>query len=79
MFGLSVGKLIVLIVVVLGVWYGYKWLGRVQKLNRERERERARLAASKGAEDMVRCAFCESYVTAEGARHCGRANCPYPR
>lgn len=79
MFGFSLAKLLVLVIVVLAVWYGFKWLTRVNQLNRQREEERARLDARNNAEDLARCAVCDGFVPAGTARHCGRESCPYPR
>ena len=82
MFGFSLPKLIVLVIILFVVWHGFKWMARVNQVRERREAERDRLAASKaasGAQDMVRCAVCDTFVTARGARHCGRDRCPYPR
>jgi len=94
MFGLSFSKIIVLVAVVVAVWYGFKWLNRVDKLRKEeaardkvdqkkRMDEAARASAAptppaSGAEDLVSCAACGSYVLASAARSCGRRECPYP-
>jgi uncharacterized protein len=103
MFGLSLSKLILLAVVIAAVWYGFKWLGRVDKMRKEAagrdrvdqkkrmaEADRASAAptpaasagapagAAAGAEDMVACRTCGTYVLASAARNCGKAQCPYP-
>ena len=39
MFGFSLSKLLVLAAIVLGVWYGYKLLGRMNAPQRKREDE----------------------------------------
>jgi uncharacterized protein len=95
MFGLSISKLIVLAAVIAAVWYGFKWISRMDKVRRD-EAERDRLDASKrraeadrasaaptpaaagGAEDMVGCVTCGTFVLASAARNCGKARCPYP-
>jgi uncharacterized protein len=84
MFSLS--KLVVLIAAVAAVWYGFKYVTRLQ-LERERKAEardrveRRREARARGtepsAEDMVQCPACKAYVPAKGARNCGRPDCPY--
>ena len=82
MFGLSLSKLIVLIAVFVVVWYGLNWVKRLNGLRRRREEAERRLQARRDAdrtEEMVRCAFCDTFVSACGARHCGRPRCPYPR
>ena len=86
MFGFSLQKLLVLGLIIAAIWYGFKWVGR---LDRERK---ARLRAGKGgdgsgsggggngggSQDLVECALCGTYVTASIAQ-CpeGRADCPH--
>ncbi len=91
MFGiLSLQKLLVLAAVIAAVWYGFKFVGRLQdQRNAERKlgaggnrRPKARWRravrpAAPEAEDMVACPVCQTYVQAQGASRCERANCPY--
>jgi uncharacterized protein len=87
MFGFGLSKLIVLILVILGIWYGFKYMGRVEEVRQalRRAREAAeRQAAQRGggrpkieAEDMVKCRACGTYVPARGASNCGRPDCPW--
>lgn len=83
MFGFSLPKLIVLIIILVIVWNIFKWVNRINQLRAHRDKaERERLSRSRnanGAEDMVRCPVCDTFVMARGARHCGRDGCPYPR
>lgn len=85
MFGFSLPKLIVLGLIVFAVWQGFKYLQRrqeVQDRNRHekvREARREAQGTAKPVEDMVRCKVCEAFVAGEGARSCGRSDCPYPR
>ena len=81
MFGLSLPKLLVLALIVGGVWYGYKWLGR---LDQERK---AKLRAKgpgdrvgRDSQDLVQCALCGTYGPADLER-CpeGRDDCPLVR
>ncbi|TCS62621.1 hypothetical protein [Varunaivibrio sulfuroxidans] len=90
MFGLSLSKFIFTVFIVGVVWYGFKWLNRVQSI-REEVRRNGRPAAHPAAgrrasgaraadesvEDMVKCPVCESYVAAKGTTSCGRDGCPY--
>jgi len=91
MFGFSLTKLLFTVVAVLVVWYGFRWVGRVQARNRVEAERRMRTDASsgarpgaaepqrrKGVENMAACPTCGDYVAANGARSCGRADCPYP-
>ena len=75
------GKLLVLILVILAVWYGYKYVNRVNEV-REAMRRKAAPRPDRGptrsikAEDMTKCRVCGAYV-AEGAAACGRPDCPF--
>lgn len=87
MFGLpSMQKLIVLVAIVAAVWYGFKFLGRLQKQRAEeaklreaqgaRPAKKAAKAAEKGGkgavEDLVPCPSCGAYVRAGSICSCGR-------
>jgi uncharacterized protein len=90
MFGISFQKLLVLVAVIAVVWYGFKFIGRLQD-RREADRELrasgagqpktrgrgAERSAAPEAEDMVECPVCQAYVPARGASRCERADCPY--
>jgi membrane protein implicated in regulation of membrane protease activity len=91
MFGLSLTKILFTLAVVVIVWQGYKWLGRMQTRRDAIARETARgsgrggrAAAAAAApssaevEDMVECTVCGAFVPARGAVSCGRGECPYP-
>ncbi len=80
MFGFSLIKLLFTAAVIAAVWYGYKWIGRIQaqraaegKLGGARPRP-----GPAAVEDMIRCPVCDSFVTASAATSCGREDCPYP-
>lgn len=88
MFGFSFAKLIVLVGVILLVWYGFKFVGRLQALHEAAERRRAQdgrgdraHSSARGGqiEELVKCGVCGSYVPAQGAAACGRADCPAGR
>ena len=80
MFGFSIGKLLVLVLAILAVWYGFKLLthdGRNEpRVVRRRERRKATPRPT-GAEDMVQCGTCRAYVSARAPSDCGREGCPY--
>ncbi len=89
MFGLSLTKILFTLAVVVIVWQGYKWLGRMQTRRDAIARETARGSGRGGRataappspaefEDMVECTVCGSFVPARGAVSCGRGECPYP-
>ena len=83
MFGFSFTKLLVLAAIIAAVWYGFKWVGRVEELRKEALRRaeagaREQKMRSTPSEDMVRCPSCGTYVAPRAARSCGRSDCPYP-
>lgn len=87
MFGLSLGKLLFTIFVVAAVFFGWRWLTRVQSVRgvtSRRVREKAERPSAPSAPpaveavDMVACPVCGDYVPAKGAQSCGRSGCPYP-
>jgi uncharacterized protein HemY len=77
----SLTKLLTLAILVLAVWFAFKWVARVNQIGRERAQENRRAAGEKRralqAEDMVRCAACGVYVSPASATACGRPGCPY--
>ena len=80
----SLGKLVVLAIILAVVWYGWKYVQRVEAIRRalkdEIERRRAGTPPpSRPAEDLVKCSVCGTYVPSRGAHACGRADCPWPR
>lgn len=88
MFGFpSLQKLLVLAAIIAIVWYGFKFIGRLQEARDAQTKKPQRKPRWPGkrrseptapeAEDMVQCPVCQAYVAARGAKHCGRADCPY--
>lgn len=80
----SLTKLLVLILVVGGVWYGFKYVSRLQYQREARASARDRVARREEkarqtgeAHDMQLCPTCKAYVPAKGAPNCGRPDCPY--
>ena len=72
-------KLLVLAVIIALVWYGFKWAGRISaQRGGEIPGDAAGKPALEDAEDMSKCEACGTFVPTEGARDCGRDNCPYP-
>jgi hypothetical protein len=87
MLGLSFGKLVVLALLILAIWYGFKYAGRVEQVRQAVKRARAAAERQRGgggggaqrlqAEDMVKCRSCGAYVAAQGVGKCGRPDCPW--
>lgn len=87
-------KLLLLVGVIAAVWFGWRWLSRVQAIGREKlnrqddgrptARPDAAAATSahsrpRDAEDMEKCAECGAWVAPALAGPCGRPGCPYGR
>lgn len=84
-------KILVLILVVVALWYGVRWMARVQRVlerqERQNERRMEELRGQRSAQgdsakapepvaaDMQRCPVCGTFVT--GTASCGKAACPY--
>ena len=86
MFGFSLGKLLFTVLVIGAVWYGFKWIGRLQ--NRSAAGGRVGKTGAPPSEapqpleaqDMVPCPVCGDYMAAGAAAvDCPRADCPYPQ
>jgi uncharacterized protein len=84
-------KFLLLILILLGVWYGFRYVNRPQGDKRRPPQAPPRAGAggdrgaapSQGqpqprAEDMTACPVCGTYVAESTARSCGRGDCPYP-
>lgn len=71
-------KLLVLIALIAIVWYGFRLIGRRDRLRSERGAAEAGDAALEDAQDTTRCAACGTFVPDGAARDCGRDGCPYP-
>ena len=88
MFGFSLQKIIVLVAIVAAVWYGFKFLSRLDASRKAEAKVRHAKAKTKGRgkaappaadepEDMVQCPVCGAYVAARASSSCGRDDCPY--
>ncbi|MBT4907386.1 MAG: hypothetical protein HON62_10930 [Rhodospirillaceae bacterium] len=76
MFGFSFQKILVLIVIIVVVWYGFKAAGRI-KAKREKQVDGDKASGSIDSQDMVKCAACGHYLAADKLVNCGRDDCPY--
>jgi len=84
MFGMSLGKLIVLGALLAIVWYGFKYAARIEAIRRSVRDQVARRGSggmprspAKPVEDLVKCPRCGAYVATSGAANCGKADCPW--
>jgi hypothetical protein len=72
---IALPKLVLLILVAFGVWFGMPWLNRVpSRIVRRREAPSPQSAI----QDLVACRICGAYVAADAAG-CGKPGCPQPR
>ncbi len=91
MLGFSIQKLLVLVAIIAAVWYGFKFIGRLDQARKAEAKSRAgasgrgtgaanatqrRAEPEPQAEDMVLCEVCNAYVPARGKTNCGRTDCP---
>ena len=84
MFGLSVTKLLLLAILILIVWYGFKYAARVEavkhalRADAQRRRGGGNMRAPKPpVEDLIKCQRCGAFVAAQGAANCGKPQCPW--
>ena len=82
MLGLSLGKLLVLAIIIAVVWYGFKYTARVEAIRRSVREEIARRQAAarppgRSVEDLVKCPKCGAFVASVGATDCGKPGCPW--
>jgi hypothetical protein len=83
MFGFSLTKLLFTIAVIALIWYGFKWLNRVQDERERQDRERLKGGDSGArgdpdAETMIKCPTCGTYMASSTPKSCGEPDCPYP-
>ena len=92
MFGFSFGKILVFVIVIALIWYGFKYMGRLQRLEKGERRpternmgERIRKSfyekTGKMEEDVIeeteKCVKCHVYVPLGAGKRCNRSDCPY--
>ncbi len=80
----SLPKLLLLIAIIVVVWYGFKLVGRFDRVRKDKAKAAEKVSAEGrgksaeiNAEDMVECPVCSSYVSPSGNNDCGREDCPY--
>ena len=80
-------KILVTAAIILVIWYGFKFVGRVAEVKESKERNipkggggKAPSKANEGGEtvDLVACKVCGDYVSSAKTVSCGRDDCPYP-
>jgi len=80
MLGFSLSKLLVLILIIAAVWFGFKWAGKLDQARKARLRESGSGSGEGDSRDLAECPACGTYVTAR-LDQCpeGRADCPMLR
>jgi len=78
MLGFSLGKLIVLGLIIAAVWYGFKVVGRRNQGVGRKSADPKVDAAVSDAQNMEKCDQCATFVPVSVAENCGRDGCPYP-
>jgi hypothetical protein len=84
MFGFSMPKFLLFALVIAIVWFGFRYVSRVDAIRRQLREEMKRRQRPQGpvrieAEDLVKCAQCGAYVAARSGASCGRTDCPWGR
>ena len=82
MFGFGFTKLAVLVGIVVAVWYGFKYVGKLDKARKQSQANKPPRQPDGGGpapevEDTVQCPTCGAYVVAKTASPCERPDCPY--
>jgi hypothetical protein len=75
-------KLIVLIGIIVAVWYGFRFLGAVDRARRQAERVAKQAPGQRrtdvaNVEDTLKCRICGAYVPARQPTRCNRSDCPF--
>ncbi|HSY85775.1 MAG TPA: hypothetical protein VLA85_04335 [Verrucomicrobiae bacterium] len=89
----SLPKLFWLILIIAAVWYGFKYLGRIDQARKRAAVDAVRAAAARAGaqrtagrqargdlaqvEDTVKCRVCAAYVPVRSPSRCGRTDCPF--
>jgi hypothetical protein len=85
MLGFSLPKLLLFALLVAIVWYGFRYVNRVEQIRRavreevRRRQQPGRKPQPLEAEDLVKCSRCGAYVASRSASSCGRPDCPWGR
>jgi len=77
MFGLSLSKFLVLALIVAIIWYWSKGMRQDSRSNREQAPRGPGGGHAPDTETLVACPVCKAYVVQNGAKACGRSDCPY--
>ena len=73
----SLGKIFVLTLIILVIWFGFKYIEHIRKDNNRKLETARRKDTIKDAGNMIKCPQCAAFVVASGATACGKSICPY--
>ncbi len=76
MLGFSLSKLLVLAALIAAVWYGFRWIQRLQQLQRSAERDTVERDPAP-SRDLDACSRCGVFFAAGAERPCDRSDCPF--
>ncbi len=74
MFGISLFKILLTGAVILAVWYGFKYLGRLGGRISGSDGDKGGSTAT--VEDLRQCDVCGTFVAPDAASTCDRDDCP---
>jgi len=67
-------KFIITVVIILLIWYGFKWFGWIQRRYKNQEIEKNRGSANykkkSKIEEMIQCSDCGAFVPDDGRHSC---------
>ncbi len=72
----SLGKILVLVLIVLAVWYGFRLVGQFDRQRKALARQRGGNPAKRAGadvEDLVKCRGCGTYLPPGTTCSCGAA------
>ncbi len=72
MLGFSINKILVLIAILGAVWWGFKWLSRLDRLRKAEDKPKAGGGPPR-VEEMVECPACKTYQVPKADKSC--SNC----
>ena len=76
--GFSLGKLIVLALIIGVFWYGFKFISRRNQGVRQKNASAKVSSSNNDTENMEKCDHCATFVPVSASQNCGRDGCPYP-
>ena len=75
MLGFSIQKILLLVAILGAVWWGFKWVSRLDRLRKAADKTASRSGAPR-VEEMVECPACKTYQVPKADKSC--SNCGRP-